>query len=103
MDLYEMTQKIIDAISEVTDHCYRQEQIPALEGMKGFIEVLNSYFEVLFREKANDPQFVPVAAELLTAMQSAMKAMENVDLVTLADVLEYDFKDTLLKIQTLLQ
>lgn len=102
MDLSQMTQRIIDEIPGITDHCYRQEQTEGLEGMKGFIEVLNSYFEVLFREKGSDPAFIPIAADLLKAMQDSLRAMEVVDLVTLADILEYDFKDTLIKVKELL-
>lgn len=93
-DIYE----IISIIDSVSNLCYQQKKTEAMEAMNKLSMIETDLFNTFYFMKTHRSDFDFDDARMLSIMESQVSAMENHDLVMLADILQYDLKPELLEI-----
>ena len=91
----EKMQQTIQAIDEVVDLFYQQRLKQALDQLDGVIQDIMGTVDGLFQYREAHQEFALDEKRLTGTLTEAMQALEDQDLVMLADVLQYEFKEYL--------
>lgn len=90
----ERIDKIVDLISNVADLFYQDKIHEGYDNLEKLLGELSLTVEILYQEgilSAEDTSILDILKEI-------MSAMEQKDTLLIADMLEYELKDTLLQL-----
>lgn len=91
----EKIEQVMKEIDEVVDLFYQQKLKTALERLDSVIVDITQAVDCLFQYRQERPEFEFDEGKLTTTLTEAMSALEEQDLVLLADILQYDFREYL--------
>ncbi len=94
-NLKQSINDVIEQIDEATDLFYKQNNKLALEKFQNVISQIVIMVDSLFKYKEKDPVFNFDEKKMTDILTEAMNALQDIDLVLLADVMQYDFKEYL--------
>lgn len=87
----ELVVNTIERIKETVDLFYQQKQKTALNELNTVLVDITASIDVLFEYKAAHTEFALDEAKITESLKEAMEALQNMDTVLLADILQYDF------------
>ncbi len=91
----EIVEATIQEIQETTELFYQQKTQEAYEKLQGTLNVIMQAVNVLHEYEQEQEEFPLEEERLLSALTDALNAMQEGDVVLLADILEYDFVEYL--------
>lgn len=83
--------KSVKEIEEVVELFYQQKLQEALAKFEGVIGGMMTVIDTLFTFRAEHEGFVFDEAKITNTLKDAMGALEDRDMVLLADILQYDY------------
>lgn len=86
-----LVQKSVDEVAEVIELFYQQKLQKALDKFTSVIGGMMTAIDSLFTYKAENQGFMLDEIKLINILKDATVALENGDLVLLADILQYDY------------
>lgn len=86
-----LVQKSVNEVSEVVELFYQQKLQKALDKFTPVIGGMMTAIDTLFTYKADNQGFMLDEAKLINILKEATTALEDGDLVLLADILQYDY------------
>lgn len=92
----EEKEKIVNTIKEIQeglDLFYQQKTVEALKKFDEMLEAILSLIDTLFSFKESHDDFMFDEEKIKTSMTEAMGALEEKDMILLADIIQYDFVD----------
>lgn len=87
----ELIKKSIKDIEEVVDLFYQQKLQEALNKFESVLGGMMTAIDTLFTYKSENSGFALDETKLTNTLKDAMGALENGDMVLLADILQYDY------------
>ncbi len=87
-------QMVADTIEEMKNNIdlfYQQKTREALSGFDGILEKLLGVTDTLFSYRQEHEEFALDEERIKENLTEAMKALEECDMILLADILQYDF------------
>ncbi len=87
----EIVEKSVKEIEEVVGLFYQQKLQEALAKFEGAIGNIMTAIDTLFTYKAENEGFSIDENRITNTLKDAMKALEDRDMVLLADILQYDY------------
>lgn len=87
----ELVQKSVNEVEEVIDLFYQQKLQEALNKFETVLSGIMTSIDILFAYKAENEEFVLDEGKLTNILKDAMGALEDGDMVLLADILQYDY------------
>lgn len=91
----EKITQVIAEIDNVVDLFYQQKLKEALDRLNVVLGDIMQAMETLFRYREEHEDFAFDEARLKNTLTEAMNALQEQDLVLLADIMQYDFKEYL--------
>ncbi len=89
-ELVILNQKI-DAVTELF---YQQKEAQAYQGMAFLVDSMDKALQNILLYKSEHPEAEIDQVKIVSSLMEAMKAMEEKDTVLLADILNYELKET---------
>jgi hypothetical protein len=96
--LEELKTEIDDLAIEIEKNCdlfYEQQNADALEGFLKVISGVTGLMDKAFQYKQEHPDFAFDEKQITETLNEAADALQDTDLVLLADIMQYDFSDIL--------
>lgn len=87
----EAVEDSIKKVEEVIELFYQQKLQEALNKFETVLEEMMTSIDALFTYKAEHEEFKLDEAKITNILKEAMGALENGDMVLLADMLQYDY------------
>lgn len=87
----ESVQKSVKEVEEVIDLFYQQKLQEALNKFESVLGNMMIAIDALFTYKAENKEFQFDEIKLTNTLKDAMRALEEGDMVLLADILQYDY------------
>lgn len=94
----EIVEKSVKEIEEVVGLFYQQKLQEALTKFEGVIGSIMTAIDTLFTYKAENEGFEIDEVKITNTLKDAMKALEDGDMVLLADILQYDYLEYMQKL-----
>lgn len=88
-------EQVIEEIDEVVDLFYQQKLKTALERLDNVLADIAQAMDCLFQYREEREEFDFDEKKLTETLKEAMSALGEQDLVLLADILQYDFREYL--------
>lgn len=87
----EIIKKSVSDVEEVIELFYQQKTQEALNKFESVIGGMMTAIDTLFAYKAENEEFNLDEIKLTNTLKDAMGALEDGDMVLLADILQYDY------------
>ncbi len=87
----EIVKKSVKEIEEVVELFYQQKLQEALNKFETAIGGMMTAIDMLFTFRAEHEDFVFDEVKITNTLKEAMEALQNGDMVLLADILQYDY------------
>lgn len=87
----DIVKKSVIEIEEVVELFYQQKLQEALDKFQGVIGRIMTAIDTLFTYKAENDGFQFDEVKITNTLKDAMGALEDKDMVLLADILQYDY------------
>lgn len=87
----DIVQKLVNEVEEVIELFYQQKLQEALNKFYSIIGRMMNAIDTLFMYKAENKEFILDEAKIINTLKEAMAALEDRDMVLLADILQYDY------------
>lgn len=87
----DIVKKSVTEIEEVVELFYQQKLQEALDKFQGVIGSIMTAIDTLFTYKAEHKEFELDEVKITNTLKDAMGALEDRDMVLLADILQYDY------------
>lgn len=87
----DIVKKSVTEIEEVVELFYQQKLQEALDKFQVVISGMMTAIDTLFTYKAENEGFEIDEIKITNTLKDAMKALEDRDMVLLADILQYDY------------
>ncbi len=87
----DIVSKSVKEIEEVVELFYQQKLQEALIKFEGVIGSIMTSIDTLFIYKSEHEEFELDEVKITNILKDAMKALEDGDMVLLADILQYDY------------
>lgn len=87
----ELVVNTIEHINKTVDLFYQQKQKTALTELNTVLVEITAAIDVLFEYKAGHAEFSLDEVKITESLKEAMTALQDSDMVLLADILQYDF------------
>ncbi len=94
----ELVKKSIKDVEEVIDLFYQQKLQEALNKFESVLGEMMTAIDALFTYKAENKEFELDEIKLTNTLKDAMGALEQGDMVLLADILQYDYLEYMQKL-----
>lgn len=83
-------EQAVASILEVTDYFYKQHITDGYQHFQDTLNMISAAIEELFNYKAQHEAFNFDEDRLVNTLKEALNAMEQKDLILMADILQYD-------------
>ncbi len=87
----EIVEKSVKEVEEVVELFYQQKLQEALDKFETTISGMMTAIDTLFTFRAEHEGFVFDEVKITNTLKEAMEALQNMDMVLLADILQYDY------------
>ncbi len=87
----EIVEKSVKEVEEVVELFYQQKLQEALDKFETTISGMMAAIDTLFTFRAEHEGFVFDEVKITNTLKEAMEALQNMDMVLLADILQYDY------------
>lgn len=87
----DIVQKSVNEVEEVIELFYQQKLQEALNKFNFITGEMMTAIDTLFTYKAENKEFILDESKIINTLKEAMAALEDRDMVLLADILQYDY------------
>lgn len=87
----ELVVKSVEEVKEIVDLFYQQKEKDALNKFAIGLENMMTAIDALFAYRASHEEFSLDEEKLTNILKDAMNALQDGDMVLLADILQYDY------------